>query len=59
MVERAAQEADSELAAYILEAVTEGHSYENLKTRLNIPCSKDVYYDRYRKFFWLLSMERQ
>lgn len=23
-----------------------------------IPCGKDYYYDRYRKFFWLLDKER-
>lgn len=59
MVERAAMNADPELANYILKAVTEELSYTYLKTRLEIPCSKDTYYDRYRRFFWLLSKERQ
>ncbi len=27
--------------------------------RAGIPCCKDVYYDLYRRFFWLLSKERQ
>lgn len=54
-VERAAIEADPYLASYILKAVTEGHSFTYLKTRLEIPCSRDTYYDRYRRFFWLLS----
>lgn len=58
VVEQAAFEADPDLASYILSAVTEGISYENLKSRLEIPCSKDTYYDRYRKFFWLLSRTR-
>lgn len=31
---------------------------ENLKTKLGIPCGKDMYYDRYRKFFWLLNNSR-
>ena len=57
-VELAAKEADEYLYEYILKAVTEGLSYTYLKTRLNIPCGRDMYYDRYRKFFWLLSESR-
>lgn len=49
---------DTELASYILTGVTEGLSYTALKTRLGIPCSRDTYYDRYRKFFWLLDKAR-
>ena len=58
MVEKAAYEADADLANYILKAVTENLSYTHLKSRLNIPCSKDTYYDRYRRFFWILSKAR-
>lgn len=58
MVERAAEEADPFLANYILMAVTEGRSYVNLKARFNMPCSKDNYYEVYRRFFWLLSKAR-
>ena len=58
MIETAAKEADDFLYPYILKAVTEGLSYPYLKTRLNIPCGRDMYYDRYRKFFWLLSEMR-
>jgi hypothetical protein len=58
MVENIAREADSYLWKYILKAVTENLSYTYLKTRLGIPCGKDMYYDRYRKFFWLLSNMR-
>lgn len=58
LLERVAKEADNYLHDYILKAVTEGLSYTYLKTRLNIPCGRDLYYDRYRKFFWLLSMAR-
>lgn len=55
LVEQAAKEADKYLWHYILRAVTEGLSYTHLKTKLEIPCGKDMYYDRYRKFFWILS----
>lgn len=58
MVERVAKETDEYIWDYILKAVTEGLSYTYLKTRLNIPCGKDMYYDRYRRFFWLLSKIR-
>lgn len=58
MIEMAARDADDFLYPFILKAVTEGLSYPYLKTKLNIPCSRDTYYDRYRKFFWLLCQER-
>lgn len=59
MINRIAIQTDSELSDYILKGVTEGWSYNSLKTRFDIPCSKDTYYERYRKFFWLLNKERQ
>lgn len=58
MVEDIAKEADEFLYSYILKAVTEGLSYPYLKAKLNIPCGRDMYYDRYRKFFWLLDNAR-
>ena len=58
LVEKVAMEADKYLCDYILKAVTENLSYTYLKSRLNMPCSRDMYYDRYRKFFWLLSESR-
>ena len=58
MIEKAAMEADQYLYAYIIKGVTEGLSYVYLKTKLGMPCGKDMYYDRYRRFFWLLSESR-
>lgn len=58
LVERTAIEADPYLYDYILKGVTEGRSYTYLKAVLGMPCGKDMYYDRYRKFFWLLSNAR-
>ncbi|MCC2832057.1 hypothetical protein [[Clostridium] innocuum] len=57
-IEKAAYEADSELSYYILRGVTEELSFTYLKSRLGMPCSKDTYYDRYRRFFWILSKVR-
>ncbi len=59
LIEKTAKIADVELADYILKGVTEGISYDYLKAKLEIPCSKDTYYDRYRRFFWLLNKERK
>ena len=58
LIERIAMEADEFLYPYLLKAVTEGLSYTHLKAKLDIPCGRDMYYDRYRKFFWLLSEAR-
>ena len=58
LIERCAAEADDFLKPYILKAVTEGLSYTHLKAKLDIPCGRDMYYDRYRRFFWLLSEYR-
>ena len=58
MVENAAKAADPDLWKYIFKAVTEELSFTYLKSRLEIPCGKDMFYDRYRRFFWILSKER-
>ena len=58
LIEDTAKEADQDLYRYILKAVTEGLSYTYLKAKLDIPCGRDMYYDRYRRFFWLLSGKR-
>ena len=59
MIDRVAAQTSNELADYILEAVTQGFSYEDLLARRAIPCGRDMYYTAYRRFFWLLSRERQ
>lgn len=58
LVEQAAIDADPELVDYIMKGVTEERSYDYLKTNFDIPCGKDTYYDRYRKFFWILNRTR-
>jgi hypothetical protein len=56
VIEETAKEADEILYKYILKAVTnKGITYAYLKTVMDIPCGKDMYYDRRRKFYWLLS----
>ena len=59
LIEKTALEADPCLYDYIIKGVTEERSYTYLNTVMEIPCGKDMYYDRYRKFFWLLSELRE
>ena len=59
MVRQTCSETDPVIGDYIFVAVTDGQSYEHLKARLNIPCSKDIYYMLYRKFFWILDKKRK
>lgn len=58
MIEETVKETDEDLSEYLLKAVTQDLSYTYLSGVLNIPCSRGTYYDRYRKFFWLLSKKR-
>ena len=58
LVRTAAERTDPTLSEYIFLGVTEGWSYDILKARFNMPCGKDTYYDAYRRFFWILSKER-
>ena len=54
-VEKIAMETDTSLWVYILKGVTEeGVTYTYLRNMMDIPCSKNMYYDRYRRFFWLM-----
>jgi len=59
LVERTAEETDNLLNEYILKGVTEGVSYDYLFTVMEIPCGRETYYDRYRKFFWLLDKNKE
>lgn len=55
MVEQASIDTDPVLGPYILAAVTEGLSFVELKTMHDIPCERDMFYDRRRKFYFILS----
>lgn len=59
MVEDAAKETDTELCDYILKAVTLNIPFTTLKMMYDIPCGKDMFYDRYRKFFYILDKVRK
>ena len=56
LIEQTAIEVDEEIYQYILKAVTNEYiNYNYLSTIMNIPCSRNTYYDRRRKFYYLLS----
>lgn len=59
LVDQCCLEADEELSDWLLMAVTEGKTYENLRTMYDIPCSRNTFYDRYRKFFFIISQKLQ
>ena len=55
----AAAAADSQLAKYILLAVTkEGASYQYLHNVHGMPCSRKMFYDCRRKFYWIMDKKR-
>lgn len=58
LVERTAKAADETLAKWILKAVTEDIPFTALNLLNEIPCGKDMFYDRFRRFYWLLSQEK-
>lgn len=57
-VEAIALSTDDSIGEYIFEAVTTEKTYTYFKTVKNIPCGKDFFYERYRRFFWLLDRVR-
>ena len=59
MVEQTCIAADSDIYQWLLKAVCYGISYTELRTKYDMPCGKDLFYDRYRKFFWLLDKIRE
>lgn len=58
LVEKVAEITEPSLAKWLLKGVTVRSSYDYLKTRHNIPCSRDTYYKLYRKFFCVLDKLR-
>ena len=53
------QATDVSLSNYILIGVTQGVTYDQLSARYRIPCCRKVYYETYRRFFWMLSNSQE
>ena len=59
LIEQTAIEADPDIYQYLLKAVTdENVTYRYLRLVMGMPCGKDMYYDRRRKFYWLLNLRK-
>lgn len=58
LIDRCIDKLEPAVGPYVLKGVTEGLSYNQLRAR-GCPCGSEMYYYLYRKFFWLLSIERQ
>lgn len=58
MVESAALEADEYIGKFILKGIIDDLSFDKLNAKYEIGCCKDTYYDRYRKFFYILDKKR-
>lgn len=59
LVNKVAIEVDEYLSKYLIKGITENLSYDILKVRFDIPCSRSVYYKKYRQFFALLDLENK
>jgi hypothetical protein len=56
LIEQTAIEADAGIYQYILKAVTnEGFTYNYLREVMDIPVSHNTFYNRRRKFYWLMA----
>lgn len=58
LIDETALLADPEITKWIIKGVTENYSYEYLHYQLDLPAGRDMYYDRYRRFFWLLDQRQ-
>lgn len=54
LVTETADMAGGDISAYLFAGVTDGLSYSQLRARYEIPCGREMYYERYRLFFWML-----
>lgn len=54
-IEDTARAVAPEIYTYLLAGVTERHmTFDRLKAK-GMPCERDMYYDRRRKFYWLMA----
>jgi len=55
IIERSARQASPEYAYYIIQAACEDRSFEHLKYELKMDCSRKIFFELVRKFFWILN----
>ncbi len=59
LIDSICMEADNYIYEFIKLHVTKQKSFIELQTVYNIPCGKDMFYDRLQKFFWLLDKKKE
>lgn len=58
IIEDTVKEVDPDIYKWLLNGVTTDKSYEYLNQKMGLPMSRSAYYERYRKYFFLLSKTR-
>lgn len=58
LVDKTCYIAGGDIYEYLHKSITEGVGFNYLKSFMEIPCGRDLYYDRYHKFFYILSKAR-
>lgn len=58
LVDKTCYIAGEDIYKYLHKSITEGVGFNYLKSFMEIPCGKDLYYDRYHKFFYILAQSR-
>lgn len=59
MVDKAAKLTDDVIGEFVVKGVVRGLSYDAMYALRPIPCCREIYYELYRKFFYILSELRQ
>lgn len=59
LIEKTAKQASSDLYKYIIESVCYGSPLKYLQTIKEMPCSRAVFYDTRRYFFYLLDKNKE
>ena len=57
LIEGCLKDISPAIAPFVLKGATECVPYDILRTK-GCPCCRESYYEEYRKFFWVLSIER-
>lgn len=57
LVKHCLDEVEPAVAPFVLKGATECIPYDILRIQ-GCPCCRESYYEQYRKFFWVLSIER-
>ena len=59
LVQECCHAAGDDIYIFLLRSVTLGYPYVQLRTKYQIPCGKDYFYDKLHKFFYILSRKEQ